>query len=100
MRVGDPPLIAGEGFVYQVADRELEPVLDDDADDPQRRAPQAERILLAGRLLADAEHPGDRVQLVGKRHRAGDVALGKRTTGVAWPVVSFDRIGNDLRFLV
>ncbi len=44
-------------------------LLDHDADHADRVAAQAERILVAGRLRADAEHAGERLELVGERDR-------------------------------
>src|SRR6185503_4970936 len=48
-----------EGGVDQLLQRQMEPVFDQDADRAERRAPQSERVLVPGRLLADAEEARD-----------------------------------------
>ena len=66
----------------------------------ERGAAQSERVLVAGRHLADAEHAGERLELVGERDRLRDAARGQRVAGEARPVVLLDRVGDRRRLAV
>ena len=54
-------------------------------------AAKAERILVAGRLRADAEHAGERLELVGERDRLRHRPFRQRIARKARPVVLLDR---------
>jgi hypothetical protein len=61
-------------FVDQFGQVERQRRLHQDAQHAERGAAQAEGILVAGRRLADAEEADQRVEFVGQRGGAGDVA--------------------------
>ena len=68
--------------------------------DAERCAAQAERILVAGGHLADAEHADQRLELVGERDRLRDRTVGQRVAGEARPVVLLDGGGDRRRLAV
>ena len=74
--------------------------LDQDANHAERGAAQAERILVAGGHLPDAEHRGERFELVGERDSLGDGRVREQAAGRLRPVVLFDRGGHGGRFAV
>ena len=57
----------GQG--QELAQVQIEIPLQQDPQHAERRATQAERILRAGRFLIDGENAGERIELVGERHR-------------------------------
>ena len=67
---------------------------------PSACAPQAERILVAGWLLPDAEQAGERDELVRERDARADARLGQRVAGEARTVVRLDRAGDRLGLAV
>ena len=86
--------VSRERLPEGLAQRQTQAVLQDQPDRPQGGAAQSERILGAGRLLADGEEADQGVELVGERH--GD-ALRRARAAVAGPlrrVVLGDRDGD------
>jgi selenophosphate synthase len=79
-----------EGLRDQLRHRQRQPALDQHADHPQRMAAQRKRVLVAGGHLADAEQPGQGLQLVGQRDREADRVARQRVTGEARAVVVLD----------
>ena len=94
------PSNAANASAISVAQRQVDALLDQDADHAERRAAQPERILVAGRHLADAEQSRERLELVRERHGLRDAAFGQRVAGEARPVVLRDRIGDVGRLAV
>ena len=93
-------LEAGGGGVDQLRQPERQRRLDQDAEHAERGAAQRERILVAGGHHADAEEADQGVELVGQRHRGGDVARGQRVAGKARLVVGLDGVGHHLALAV
>jgi hypothetical protein len=73
---------------------------DQHADHAQRVATQGEGILVAGGQLADAEHVGQRLQLVGQRDAEADIAARQFVAGEARLVVVLDGVGDLGRLAV
>ncbi len=84
----------------EVGEGHAERLLDDDADHADRVAAKAERVLVAGRLRADAEHAGERLELVGERDRLRHRTLRQRVAREARPVVLLDRRRDRRRLAV
>jgi len=84
----------------QTRQRQVEPLLDQDPQHADRRAPQSERILVAGGQRADAEQSGERFELVGERDRLRHGTFRKRIACEARPVVLLDRGRDRGRFAV
>ncbi len=91
-------LEAGGGGVDQLRQPERQRRLDQDAQHAERGAAQRERVLVAGD--ADAEEADQGVELVGQRHRGGNVARGQRVAGKARLVVGLDGVSHHLPFTV
>ena len=68
--------------------------LDQHADHAQRMATQRERVLVAGRQLADAEQADQRLELVGQRDDDADLVARQGVAGEARLVVVFDGFGD------
>jgi hypothetical protein len=64
------------------------------ADGAQRVATQCERVAVAGRNLADAEHADQGFQLVGQGDDGADLSARQRVAGKARLVVVLDGIGD------
>ena len=73
---------------------------DQHADHAQRVAAQRERILVAGRQLADAEQADQRLELVGQRHDHADAVARQGVAGEARLVVILDRFGHGVALAV
>src|SRR4029079_2710498 len=65
-----PVAVAFECRVGQLAQRDVESMLHQDADRGPRRSAQSERVLVTGRNLPDAEQARERVELFSERYRA------------------------------
>ena len=63
-------------------------------------AAKAEWVLVARGLRADAEHSGERLELVGERDGLRDRAFGQRVAGESRPVMLLDRRGDRGRLAV
>ena len=63
-------------------------------------AAQRERVLVAGGQLADAEQPGQRLQLVGQRHGQRHVVARQFVAGEARAVVVLDGEGDGFALAV
>ena len=77
---------------------QLEPALDDRPRQPQRGAPQRERILVAGRLQPRGEAPGQRVQALGDRQHLAQWRRGDGVGGEARAVGLVDRQRDRVGF--
>src|SRR4029077_2876257 len=73
---------------------------DEDALYAQRRAAQAERVLVAARALADGKDPRERVELVGDRHRDTGARRRQAIPRGARQVVLADGLRHFRSFLV
>ena len=73
---------------------QIEIALAEHADRAQCVATQCERVAVAGRDLADAEHADQRFELVGQRDDRANLAARQAVAGEAWFVVIFDGIGD------
>jgi hypothetical protein len=82
------------GRLEQPGEVERQVALDQHADHAQRMAAQGEGILVAGRQLADAEHVGQGLQLVGQRHAQADRPARQFVAGEARLVVILDGVGD------
>src|SRR5208283_446625 len=60
---------APDGGAERSGQRQAQAILQYDADDAERGAPQREGVLAAGRLLVDRPEASERVELVGERDR-------------------------------
>ncbi len=89
-----------QGARDQLLQVQVEALLDEDALHAQGGAPQPEGILGAGGLLADGEDAGERVELVGDRHRDAGAARGQLIARAARQVVLADRLGDLGRLAV
>ena len=73
---------------------EVEPLLDENSQHTDGRAPQAERVLGASRLLADGEDARQRVELVGDCEGHPRAGCGQLVAGAARQIVFADARGN------
>ncbi len=79
---------------------QVQAALDGKTNDAQRSPAQAERVPVAGRLLADRENTGKCVESVRHRQHAPFVRLRKRVPGESRLVVFTDRRCDDIRFAI
>ncbi len=79
------------------AQRQPQIVLQDDANDAERGAPQRERVFRARRQLADGEEADQRVDFVGERERDRDGRGGNAIVRAERRVVVRDRVGDRPR---
>ncbi len=83
-----------------IAQVKRQPSLRQDAHHAHRGPSQAERILVAGRHLADREEAAQGVELVGERDGARNRILRQPIAGEARPVVRLDGVGDLARLAV
>ena len=79
---------------------ERQPVLGEDAQDAERRATQAERILVARRHESDPPDADQRVELVGEGNGVADPVAGQLVARVARAIVRLDGARHRLRLAV
>ncbi len=89
-----------EGARDELVHVQPQPALDEHAHDAQRVAAQRVRVLVAAGQLADAEQPGQRLELVGQRQRQSGLAARQRIAGKARPVLVLDGLRDGLGLAV
>ena len=82
------------GCGQQFVERQIQVAFAQHADDAQGMAAQRERVAVAGRDLADAEHADQRFQLVGQRNDGADLAARQTVAGEARLVMILDGVGD------
>ena len=96
----DPIRELAAGALEQRAHVEPQRVLDQDAHHAERRAAQAEGILLAGGRQADTEDAGERIELVGQRHAHRDRAGRQLAAGSLGEIMLLDGAGHKRRLAI